>query len=536
MILFRHRLWTMVLLCAMVFSGPTAALATEDVLATTKDTVTPEASTSVEETIDASGEETAPVEPLPPSTPDTPTPQPEEPPAASPLPPALIAEHVKYMVGFTDGTMQPSKILSRAEAVSLIHRLLADPESGTGMVPFTDIKDSDWFAEPVRALARLGMLENEPRFRPQDAITRAEFVTILVHLAPNAQGNAQFPDVPQDHWAAPSIAKAVALGWVSGFPDGTFGPERSLSRAEACAILNRITGRSGDVARAKVLLGLGLYKDVSASHWAGTTICEATVPHAASGAMASESWDGLDYDSLSFIPGTHNISGVLYAVNRYGRLIRNSVVGAYIADMEGRLTATQQHYQSSVPYISMLDGLGATVGCEPISSLMGLRAKGFATEVDPRTFLARLPYADSNPEYGFVGSPYHSDGRYSSINPRPLTAYCNTYCSGAVACADFSGASIAAVRQELLCGNLIAAYQTYWWEPIRHGKFLIGGRWQSMVANNHVRLIAGYDPTLGYFVSDPYNPNMPGQVYQYWIDAQTFETLWNQRKMGMVIR
>lgn len=533
---FRHRLCATVLLCTMVFSGPTTALATENLSVVAEDTSTPETATPLEEAIDASGDHTAPVEPVPPTTPETPMSPPEEPPADSPLPPTLITEHVKYMVGFTDGTMKPNKALSRAEAVSLIHRLLADPESGTGTVPFTDIKDSDWFAGPVRALARLGMLENDTRFRPQDTITRAEFVTILIHLAPDAEGNAQFSDVPQDHWAAQPIAQAVALGWVSGFPDGTFGPERSLSRAEACAILNRITGRSGDAARAKVLLGLGLYKDVHMNHWAGTTICEASVVHHANGAMTSESWDGLDYDSLRFTPGVHNIAGTLYAVDRHGRLVRNDAIGAYMADMQGRLTATQTSYQSTVPYISMLDGLGATVGCEPISSLMGLRAKGFATETNPRTFLARLPYADSNPDYGFVGSPYHSDGRYSSINPRPLTAYCNTYCGGAAACADFSGASIAAVRQELLCGNLIVAYQTYWWEPIRYGKFLIDGRWQSMVANNHVRLIAGYDPTLGYYVSDPYNPQSPGAPYQYWIDAQTFETLWNQRKMGMVIR
>lgn len=451
-------------------------------------------------------------------------------------PPTLLSSHITYMFGFADGTMQPDKVLSRAEAVSLIYRLMANPESGSGTCNYTDVNDNDWFASTVRALARLGMLDEGTTFRPNDAMTRAEFVRVLVHFAPDTVPTSHFSDVPADHPDAESIGKAVSLGWVSGFTDGTFGPDRTLSRAEACAILNRITGRGGDAARANVLLSLGLYKDIPANHWAGTTICEATVPHNADSATVNENWIDLYYDGLQFAPGVHNINGTLYAVDRYRHLVRNQPLGAYMADASGILTASAPSYQSNVPYISMLDGLGATVGCEPISSLMGLRAKGYATTVTPSQFLAHLPQADSNPEYGFVGSPYHSDGRYSSINPRPLTVYCNSYCQGTSACENFSGASIDAVRQELLAGNLIVAYQTYWWQEIRYANFLIDGRWQSMVANNHVRLIAGYDPSKGYYISDPYNPNTPGQAYQYWLDAPTFEKLWNQRKMGMVIR
>lgn len=526
------RLCAIVLFCTSAFNGPTIVLATENVVVT--ETVTPavESSLSTDGTTDILSDNTATVTPELPAPSEAQIPSTEAPSVV----PSLLSDHVKYMVGFTDGTMQPNKVLSRAEAVALIYRLLASPESGNVAVSFSDVHDSDWFAQPVCALAQLGMLENDSAFRPQDAITRAGFVAILVHLAPDAPDNVQFPDVPVNYWAAHCIGQAATLGWVSGFPDGSFGPERTLSRAEACAILNRITGRSGDSTRAKVFLGLGLYKDVHATHWAGTAICEATLPHTASGAMTSESWDDLDYNSLHFTPGVHDVSGTLYAVNRNGSLIRNGAIGAYMADMEGRLTAVRSGYQSNVPYISMLDGLGATVGCEPISSLMGLRAKGFATNIDPRTFLAKLPASNSNPEYGFVGSPYRSDGRYSSINPRPLTVYCNTYCGGSSACADFSGVSIEAVRQELLAGNLIVAYQTYWWQPIRYGNFIIDGHYKPMVVNNHVRLIAGYDPTKGYYVSDPYNPQCPGKSYQYWIDASTFDKLWNQRKMGMVIR
>lgn len=81
-------------------------------------------------------------------------------------------------------------------------------------------------------------------FRPKNSITRAEFVTILARMVENQDAKATtFADV-KGHWAEASIAIAVENGWIEGYSDGTFKPDRKLTRAEAAAILNRVLGRT----------------------------------------------------------------------------------------------------------------------------------------------------------------------------------------------------------------------------------------------------------------------------------------------------
>lgn len=451
-------------------------------------------------------------------------------------PPALLSDHISYIAGYPDGSMGPSRTVTRAEAVTFLYRLLADPDSGTGSCSYTDVSDSDWFAEPVRAVCRLGLASDGYSFRPNDAITRAEFVSILVNLTDDVTASESFADVPTDYWAAEAISKAAALGWVGGYEDGTFRPENTLTRAEACAVFNRITNRAGDADQAKALLSLGLYSDVSANHWAGTDIVEASVGHTPGVAFLGEHWDSIDASGHHFDPGVHDINGNLYAVDHNGTLLTNQNVGAYTAAANGVLSQTASSMTSSVPYISQLDGINAEMGCEPISALMGLQGKGFATGVSASDFLDNLPYSASNPAYGFVGSPYYSDGRYSSIDPTPLANYCNTYCGGAAVCEDITGYSVQDIQRELLAGNFIVAYQTFSWASVRYANFYIDGVLTPKVANNHVRLIYGYDPARGYLVSDPYNASCRWQTYQYWIDSASFDYCWNQRKTGMVIR
>lgn len=514
---------------------------------TTAITATPEATQNGSEntgvTEDAPGTDPVPPteEPLPPegegnevTEPTTP----EGPSAEEPAPAiTLRSDHVRYLGGYTDGSVRPSRAVTRAEAATIVYRLLEDPESGSGTCSYQDVHDGDWFAGNVRALCHLGLFDDGDTFRPNEPITRAEMVDLLVRLTSETQGSASFSDVPADYWAASQISIAASLGWIGGYPDGTFRPENSLTRAEACSIVGRMTGRPGDPAQANKLLGLGLYTDMTASHWAAVPIAEASVDHDYSDAGTTENWLSVDLASLSFTPGVHEIDGSLYSVDRHGRLAQDQTIGAYWADANGVLTQTTSAYQKpNVPYISQIDEIYAWMGCEPISALMGLKTLGYAQTITPTAFLSALPITDSDPAKGFVGSPYQSDGHYSSIDPAPLAAFCNRYTNGAEVCAVFNGRSVTDVQRELLAGNMIVAYQTFSWAPVRYGNFLINGTYQPRVANNHVRLICGYDPARGYFVSDPYNLQNRGQVYQYWIDAQSFESCWNERKMGMVMR
>lgn len=466
-----------------------------------------------------------------PDTPETDTPD-------STVTVALTKDHVRYLGGYEDRSVRPERQVTRAEAAAIIYRLLENPESGTGTCSYTDVNDSDWFAADVRALCRLGLFDDGTAFRPNDAITRAEMVDLLVRLAPETRATASFSDVPADYWAAKQIAIAASLGWVGGYEDGTFRPENGLTRAEACSIINRVTARSGDSAQTQKLMGLGLYTDITNTHWAAVTIAEASVAHEQTSSGSGETWSGINLADYTFTPGVHNIAGQLYSVDRYGKLALNKAVGAYWADANGVLTQTASAYQVSyVPYISQIDGIYAWVGCEPVSALMGLKALGYAQDVSVTTYLNNLPFSSSNPEWGFVGSPYVvNNSLRTTIYPAALANYCNSYTNGASVCADFRGASVEELRQELLAGNMVVAYETLWWEQPRYRNYWIDGQLQSLVYNNHAILVYGYDPARGYLVSDPYNYYNRGQTYQYWENAATFDNIWNQRKVGMVMR
>lgn len=453
--------------------------------------------------------------------------------------PILSEAHIRYINGFPDQTMRPERAVTRAEAAGIISNLLENPQAGTLDCHYTDLRVGAWYEAAARGLCKLGLFDDSDHFRPDDAITRAELVDVLVRFAPNApDAPASFSDVPSDHWAAAQIGKATALGWLSGYPDGTFRPESSLTRAEACAIINRVTNRSGDATQAKKLIGLGRFTDVRPNFWAAVTIAEAAVDHQHSFTESGEQWRGIDWLNTTFTPGIHNIDGELYSVDRYKHLQTNTTVGAYTADANGVLTqVANAHQVSYVPYISQIDGIQAWVGCEPISSLMGLKAFGYAKGIDARTYLAGLPHAATNPEYGFVGSPYVVDpNKRTTIYPAALATYCNSYCNGATVCADFRGASVQELRQELLAGHTVVAYETLWWEAPRYRTFWIDGQRQSLVYNNHAVLVYGYDPAKGYLISDPYNYYNRGETYQYWKDAATFDRIWNERKVGMVMR
>ena len=240
--------------------------------------------------------------------------------------PALSPSHLRFIQGVPGGAFLPDGKLTRAQAAQMVHRLLADPDGGTLPAAFTDVEAGEWYAAPVNALAAWGLFGEGDRFRPADVMTRAEFVALLTRLRPDAEGTASFSDVPPDHWACRQIGAAASLGWIDGYPDGRFGPEDGLSRAEACAILCRVTGRTGDADRARTILTLGLFSDVPPDHWAGTAIAEAAVAHTPSG-NTPERWLEVDGSKMTLVPGFHEDGARLYYVDRNGRQVTGRTLG-----------------------------------------------------------------------------------------------------------------------------------------------------------------------------------------------------------------
>ncbi|MGL5513475.1 MAG: S-layer homology domain-containing protein, partial [Sporomusa sp.] len=129
-------------------------------------------------------------------------------------------------------------------------------------------------------LAANGIISGDPEgtFRPQAAITRAEFATLVVQFANlSDSGDTAFPDVPDSHWAATKIKQAAKAGFISGDPEGTFRPDAPITRAEAVTILNRMLGR---IPTTEHLSSVTMsFSDVSAAHWAFNEILEASKAH-----------------------------------------------------------------------------------------------------------------------------------------------------------------------------------------------------------------------------------------------------------------
>ena len=194
---------------------------------------------------------------------------------------AETESHSAYISGYPDGTVGPDKTITRAEAATMFYNLLAD-KTGDAKA-FTDVPANQWYAKAVMTLAGKGVISGYPdgTFKPDASITRAEFVTMAMNFANAEKGTAcSFPDVPQNMWYYGAIAGATQNGWISGYPDGTFGPDRYIARAEVTSVINRMENRAADMSFMMDHLDeLRTFSDLSFGHWAYGSMMEAANGH-----------------------------------------------------------------------------------------------------------------------------------------------------------------------------------------------------------------------------------------------------------------
>ncbi len=165
------------------------------------------------------------------------------------VPPMLNgSDHSAYVKGYPDGTVKPSKNITRAEVTMIFYRLLKEDVRNayhTTTNGFTDVKSSDWFNEAVSTMANLGIIKGRTSttFAPNEPITRAEYATICARFDDTVVSElSMFTDI-SDHWAKSYIMKAAALGWIRGYTDGTFRPNQQITRAESITLTNRVLQR-----------------------------------------------------------------------------------------------------------------------------------------------------------------------------------------------------------------------------------------------------------------------------------------------------
>ncbi len=146
--------------------------------------------------------------------------------------------------GYSDGTFRPGNEVTRAEFVSLTNRAFGFTEIGTAS-GFDDVEPGDWYYESVLTAQSAGYIGGytDGTFKPNQTISRQEVASILVRLMgldPTTTGLTQFADYDQmSEWARGSIGAVVQNGLMLGMPDNTFGPVKSITRAEAVVSLDR---------------------------------------------------------------------------------------------------------------------------------------------------------------------------------------------------------------------------------------------------------------------------------------------------------
>lgn len=156
-------------------------------------------------------------------------------------------DHVAYIMGYPDGTVQPEGEITRAEACTIFFRLLTDSSRDyyfSKTNDYTDVNAGDWFNNAISTLSNAGIVTgyNDGTFRPNQPITRGEMAKIIANFANLNKGTKSFTDL-SGHWSKTYVELAAGNGWIAGYPDGSFRPDQKITRAETVTMINRVLER-----------------------------------------------------------------------------------------------------------------------------------------------------------------------------------------------------------------------------------------------------------------------------------------------------
>lgn len=193
--------------------------------------------------------------------------------------------HFNYVIGYTDGTIRPSNDISRAEVATIFFRLLTDEareQYTTTAGDFTDVKAGMWCNRAIATLTNMGIIKGytDGSFQPNKSITRAELATIIARFAKLDVNTKTFSDI-NGHWAQKNIELAAGNGWINGYEDGTFRPNNNITRAETFAMINRVLDRQTEsVSNLLPTSDMNMWSDnMDADAWYYKDVQEATNYH-----------------------------------------------------------------------------------------------------------------------------------------------------------------------------------------------------------------------------------------------------------------
>ena len=199
---------------------------------------------------------------------------------------------------------RPYDALTRAEMACLLYRMLDDAQKRDSFVGYdckftdVDIPQNNWYGRALMNLDLLGIVKGyeDGTFRPNQPVSRAEFVVLLSRVHELEAGEKSFPDVPKTHWAYDAIAAAGAAGWINGYEDGTFQPNESVKRIEAVKMINNMLGWScdRDFVDNETHLSIFEFDDVERGSWEYYEVMEASLSHNCIYENGKEIWTKAD--------------------------------------------------------------------------------------------------------------------------------------------------------------------------------------------------------------------------------------------------
>ena len=206
-------------------------------------------------------------------------------------------DHYSYLIGYADGTVKPEGKITRAEVATIFFRLLTDDARAKFWMStnnYTDVPAGKWYNNAISTLSNMGVIGGyaDGTFKPDAPISRAEFAKIAVSFSNVADLSFRgyFADVKESDWFSGFVAAAKDAGLIEGYNDGTFKPEKAITRAEVCTIVNRTLGRKPSASHMKISDRID-WPDVSVTDWYYEAIMEATNSHTYQMGQRVETWN-----------------------------------------------------------------------------------------------------------------------------------------------------------------------------------------------------------------------------------------------------
>ena len=474
------------------------------------------------------------------------------------------------ITGDPDGRYHPGDYLTREEAAALLARLFAGkglPTVRQGAAPYTDIAGR-WSQSAIQTLWAAGILDEGTQFRPAAAISRADIARYIAYLTVLTEQPEEEPlpeepaEPPVEELPAEEPAPDEELPAEEPTPDEEQTPAEEPAPDEE----QPTEEPAPDEEQTPVEEPAPDEEQPTEEPTPDQEQTPTEEPPAEEPAPEEEPDDGPDTldevrarlaagapAAFPDLPAGEVAACVQYLDERGiiigdntglyhpGNPLTRGETAALLFRVSG-LPLSQTTFPAlptknviSVPYISQVYPVYAPVGCEPTSLLMGLQAKGYATNVTLRQFLDAMPKTTSNPAKGFVGSPYRADPTKktrTTIYPTKLAEYGRQY--GNVI--DLTGATTQQIQLEVLSGNPVVAYVTLYWQTPYYRYYNIEGQTQRLLSNNHAVLVCGYNAANHtYYIADPYNVSRPQQPYFYWVSGYLFDELYNVRHHALAI-